>query len=173
MPFHHLAFATRDLEGTHRFYSEAMGFDLAKVEAAKTPAGGWAKHLFYDAGDGEFIAFWDLHDDSIPKNFSPSISQGLGLPPWVNHVAFQARGPGDLEARKKRWLAKGHTVSEVDHGWCRSVYTVDPNGILIEFCANTRALGEKDRAEAQRLLRDPSPPLGAPGSVQVFRPEKG
>ena len=27
---------------------------------------------------------------------------------------------------------------EIDHGWCRSVYTVDPNGIMVEFCVTTK-----------------------------------
>ena len=31
MGFHHVAFATNDLEATHRFYSEAMGFTLVKA----------------------------------------------------------------------------------------------------------------------------------------------
>ena len=36
MGIHHMAFATRDAEATHRFYSEAMGFELVKVEVGKT-----------------------------------------------------------------------------------------------------------------------------------------
>src|SRR2546421_509771 len=31
MAFHHVALATRDLEATHRFYTEAMGFELVKA----------------------------------------------------------------------------------------------------------------------------------------------
>jgi len=27
--------------------------------AAPAPEGGWARHLFYDTGDGTCIAFWD------------------------------------------------------------------------------------------------------------------
>jgi len=42
--------ATRDVEATHRFYTEAMGFELMKVEVGKTD-GGWAKHLFYSTGE--------------------------------------------------------------------------------------------------------------------------
>ena len=35
--------------------------------------------------------FWDLHDDAeIPAEFDTAISTGLGLPAWVNHVAFDA-----------------------------------------------------------------------------------
>ena len=33
MAFHHVAITTKDLDATHRFYTEAMGFDLVKVEA--------------------------------------------------------------------------------------------------------------------------------------------
>jgi catechol 2,3-dioxygenase-like lactoylglutathione lyase family enzyme len=121
MAFHHLAFAFFNDTATTEIYTEAMGFDLIKVEAGKTPSGGWAKHLFYSIGDGECIAFWDLHDDTISADFSPAVSEGLGLPMWVNHVAFKARDLDDIERRKKRWLEHGLIVSEVDHGWCVSM----------------------------------------------------
>ena len=157
MGFHHTAFATRDLEGTHRFYSEAMGFELVKVVVGPTPDGGWAKHLFYETGKDEYIAFWDLHDPTIKAAWSPAISTGQGLPIWVNHLAFRATDLSDIDVRKQRWLTHGHTVSEIDHGWCTSIYTVDPNGILVEFCTTTQAMTAHDREEAMRLLRDPNP----------------
>ena len=64
MAFHHVAITTKDLDETHRFYTEAMGFELAKVEAQPTPTpeDGWARHLFYDTGNGEMLAVWDIHD---------------------------------------------------------------------------------------------------------------
>ena len=73
MGFHHVAIATRDLQATHRFYSEAMGFELAKVVAGKSPEGGWAKHAFYRTPGGDLIAFWDLHDAGLPEDWSPAI----------------------------------------------------------------------------------------------------
>ena len=57
MAFHHVAVATRDLEATHRFYSDAMGFELVRVETIPYMEKGWARHLFYDTGNGELIAF--------------------------------------------------------------------------------------------------------------------
>ena len=67
MPFSHIALATSDIEATHRFYTGPMGFRLAKVVAAPTPGDtGWARHVFYDCGEGEYIAFWDIHDATIP-----------------------------------------------------------------------------------------------------------
>jgi catechol 2,3-dioxygenase-like lactoylglutathione lyase family enzyme len=172
MGFHHTAFATRDLQATHKFYSEAMGFELVKVVAAPTPDGGWAKHLFFETGTDEYIAFWDLHDDTLPATWSPAISTSQGLPIWVNHLAFRATDLADIEARKQRWLAHGHTVSEIDHGWCTSIYAVDPNGILVEFCTTTQAMTAKDREEARRLLADPNPPLEVPPQVKIHHPSQ-
>ena len=89
MAFHHVAITTRDLDATHAFYTEVMGFELVRVEAAPTPEAGesgegWARHLFYDTGDGQCLAIWDLHDpEHLPTEFDPSISRALG-PPTVD-----------------------------------------------------------------------------------------
>jgi hypothetical protein len=69
-------------------------------------------------------------------------------------------------------LTHGHTVREIDHGWCTSIYTVDPNGILVEFCTTTQAMTAADEAEALRLLKDPHPPLDTPPNVIVHEPQK-
>jgi len=172
MGFHHTAFATRDLKATHDFYGEVMGFELVKIVVAPTEHGGWAKHAFYETGKDEYIAFWDLHDDSLPKDWSAAISTGQGLPLWVNHLAFRASDLGDLDTRKQRWLDGGFTVHEIDHGWCRSIYTVDPNGILVEFCTTTRAMTQADKEEALRLLKDPKPPLEQPPPVIMHKAKK-
>lgn len=161
MGFHHVALATRDLEATHRFYTEAMGFELVKVVAAPIEGGqGWAKHLFYDTGGDGLIAFWDLHDETLPA-FDPAISTAVGLPPWVNHLAFHAE-PEELEQRIERWTGLGIDVAEVDHGFCRSIYAMDPNGTMVEWCADTRPLNDDDRREALALVFDPAPPLEVP-----------
>ena len=55
MGFHHLALATRDVKGTHAFYTQAMGFELVKVVAGATPTEGWSKHFFYETGDGQLM----------------------------------------------------------------------------------------------------------------------
>jgi catechol 2,3-dioxygenase-like lactoylglutathione lyase family enzyme len=172
MGFHHVAVATRDLAATHRFYSGPMGFTLVKVVAGKTE-GGWSKHLFYETEGNGLIAFWDLHDETVPKEFDPAISTGLGLPIWTNHIAFDARDLPDLEARKKRLLDHGIDVMEVDHGWCTSIYARDPNGIMVEFCTTTQAFTASDHEEAARLLGDPNPPLeSSPRPVLHRSPHK-
>jgi catechol 2,3-dioxygenase-like lactoylglutathione lyase family enzyme len=157
MAFHHVAIATRDLDATHRFYRDAMGFELVRVEAMPYADAGWARHLFYDTGNGEMLAIWDLHDVNLP-DFDPAISTGLGLPSFVNHIAFAASFD-ELDAKRDRWLEHGCDVVRIDHGWCTSVYANDPNGIMVEFCATTRVFTADDHREAQELLATAVPPL--------------
>lgn len=169
MGFHHLAIATRDLEANHAFYTEAMGFTLERTNVAPTEGGGWARHVFYDTGNGEMIAFWDLHDPTI-GDFDPSISQGLGLPQWTNHIAFNAPTIDDLAAARQRWQDHGHHVYEIDHGWCTSIYTTDPNGIMVEFCTTTAAATDADRTNALRLLREATPEFEAAPTGTLYSP---
>lgn len=173
MPYHHLAVATRDMPATHIFYSEAMGFDLVKVEVASTPQGGWAKHFFYDTGQGELMAFWELHDDELPSEFETGLSRAAGLPEWVNHVAFQADDMAAIEAAKKRWLEHGYDVLEIDHNWCHSVYATDPGGTLVEFCVTTGVFSQQDRELALRAVHDDDLPRAAPPAKILVHKAEG
>lgn len=170
MGYHHLALAVRDMAAIHAFYTRAMGFELVKVEAGATPESrGWAKHFFYDTGDGTLMAFWELHDDSMPQAFETGISRAVGLPDWVNHIAFHARDLEEIAVRKQRWLDCGYDVAEIDHRWCHSVYTVDPNGTLVEFCTTTGAFDAEDREKALRALTSDDLELVEPKSVHFHK----
>ena len=133
MAFNHLAIAVRDLEANHRFWTEAMGFRLA--DAFDVPTGvaeGWARHVFYDTGDGTQLSLLHLHDESIPE-FDPALSTGLGLPGWVNHLAFDAEDADALDRAMARWHDHGLDVIRMDHGRSLSIYAEDPNGNTVEF----------------------------------------
>lgn len=169
MGYHHLAFASRDMQATHHFYAEVLGFELVKAVAAPTDRpGGWAKHLFYAIGEhdgsenaGALIAFWELHDERM-EGKDTAISTGLGLEAWVNHVAFAADGLDDIARRRSQWLDAGIDVMEIDHGFCTSIYTMDPNGILVEFCTDTAPYSQADRDRALDVLRSDDPELEPP-----------
>jgi catechol 2,3-dioxygenase-like lactoylglutathione lyase family enzyme len=156
MSFHHVAIVTRDLEASHRFYSEALGFELRNVDVIPFGEAGWARHLFYDTGDGPMLALWDIHDDALGE-YRTAISTGLGLPNFVNHIAFTAADLDDLDVRKDRLVAHGHDVARIDHGWCVSIYADDPSGNMMEFCTTTRVLDENDRNLAHELLAATAP----------------
>ena len=166
MGYHHLAIATKDTKANHDFYTKAMGFSLDHCEAGPTQEGGWVKHFFYNTGDGSMIAFWEMHIEEYPaESYNTSIADGLGLPHWTNHIAFSAKDLSELEEHRKRWVEYGCEVRQLDHRWCRSIYTEDPNGIMVEFCADTTGLTQKERDEAEQLLFDPDPPQQGPPQV--------
>ena len=171
MAVHHVALATHDLEATHRFYTELMGFELAKVVAGPTPEGGWAKHVFYETGEPGrgMIAFWELHVDSL-RDFPTDLNRSLGLPDWVNHVAFDAPTLEALAEHRKRWQADGRTVLELDHGFCTSIYTNDPNGILVEFCCTTRDFTADERRFAAEHVAAASVEYEAAPAATVHEP---
>ena len=169
MGFHHVAITTRDADATHAFYTEVMGFGLVRVEAAAGAEGGWERHLFYDTGNGECLAVWELHDNpSVPDEFDPSISRGLGLPTWTNHLAFAVDDLPALVDRRDRWRAQGFDVLQIDHRWCTSIYIDDPNGIAVECCCTTRAFTDADALEADTRRRAAQPTLDTPAAPEVY-----
>jgi catechol 2,3-dioxygenase-like lactoylglutathione lyase family enzyme len=169
MGIHHVAIATRDVKANHEFYTAAMGFRLLKVEVGRAGKDGFAKHLFYDTGGGGMIAFWDMHDPDLGDEWSPAIATGLGLPGWSNHLAFDAEDEVDLEARLQRWLDHGLNCWEIDHGWCKSIYVMDPNDIMVEFCVTTGELTAQDAEAALGLLEQEQPELGPPPAVKIHK----
>ncbi len=169
----HIALAVKDVAASHRFYTEAMGFELVKTEVM-AKGGGFARHLFYSTGSAadQMMALWDLSNVPGHEQIRTDISRDLGFDEYTNHIAFTVEDLDGLEACKQRWLGLGHSVVEIDHGWVSSIYTSDPDGITVEFAVVTRPPGEADRAEALALLADPAPPLNAHKPlVEVFRPD--
>jgi catechol 2,3-dioxygenase-like lactoylglutathione lyase family enzyme len=112
--FHHVAITTKDLSATHRFYSEAVGFVLAKVDVLDNPFGGWMRHAMYDTGDGSLLAVIEFNDDSMGE-YRTDLSAGLGLPSFANHIAFAAHDLDDLEQRRLRLLEHGYGCVVMDH----------------------------------------------------------
>jgi catechol 2,3-dioxygenase-like lactoylglutathione lyase family enzyme len=153
---HHIAFGTRDAEATYDFYGRRLGLALVHTENHLSGR-GWFKHFFFDVGNGEYLGFFAFENVGEKAGYRTDISTGLGLPPWINHVAFNVEGVAALEQLKARCRANAVAIEgEMDHGWCRSIYLRDPNGILVEFTATTDAAAfAMTEDEALRLLRLP------------------
>ena len=160
--------ATTDLAATHRFYTEAMGFTLVHVEDGATDApDGWFHHALYDTGDGTLMAFMEVHDDRC-VDFDPAISRGLGLPSWVNHIAFGVDDLDALDAAQLRWLACGQDVVKMRHSHGTSIYTEDPNGNTIEWACDTLAFSHEERVAASTRLVADDLPRDAPTDMEFF-----
>jgi catechol 2,3-dioxygenase-like lactoylglutathione lyase family enzyme len=171
MGYHHLALAARDINAIHDFYEGVMGFELVKAEVGPSPAGGWAKHFFYQMeDDSKFIAFWEMHDMPGTQGFESNISKAAGLPDHINHIAFDVANLDDLQRRKQQWLDAGCDVMEIDHNWCHSIYTKDPNDNLVEFCLTTGAFTDADRVAAIAQLSSDAPQFSkGPASIEQFK----
>jgi len=158
MGFNHIAVTVKDIEATHDFYTEAMGFELVKVEV-NPQNGGFARHVFYSTGSAtdSLMAFWDVANVPGSENPRTDLNRDLGLDPMMNHFAFQADDSEDMERHKQRWLDFGRDVLEIDHGWIHSIYTEDPDGNVVEFARLTKPFTEDDAKEAHELLRATSP----------------
>ena len=128
---HHFAWRCKDAEETRAFYEDLLGMPLAHIIRAETvPSTGEHcpyVHLFFQMADNSYVAFFDLGDDT-PALPSPN------TPAWVNHFAMKVESLQVLDNFKRRLQDAGVEVLGVtDHGFVRSIYFFDPNGIRLEF----------------------------------------
>lgn len=151
---HHVAYATRDPEATYAFYTGKLGMPLVHAEN-HLQGDGFFRHFFFDMGNGDYLAFFAIEGVGESDDYRTDISTGAGLPVWVNHIAFRLDTEQELDDMIARLRERGvEHMQELDHGWCRSVYIVDPNGIMVEFCVTTDAEAfAQTEEEALRLLR--------------------
>ncbi len=132
---HHVAFRCRDAAQTHDFYTRVLGLKSAGgVLVNGIPGSGHEEpylHIFFDAGRGNHIAFFDSPDDATAEWFAVKDSFDM-------HVAIEVEDAAALEAVRQRIQAAGVRVSPaLDHGFVRSIYLYDPNGIQVEFTMKT------------------------------------
>jgi catechol 2,3-dioxygenase-like lactoylglutathione lyase family enzyme len=153
---HHVAYATRDLEATYAFYTGKLGMPLLRTENHRQ-GDGYFWHFFFGMGGGEALAFFEVHDVGELPDYRTDVSHGVGFPVWVNHIAFRLDTLEELEAMTKTMHSRGiDEIAQVDHGWATSIYTTDPNGIMVEFCVTTDAAEfAQTEQEALRLMRQP------------------
>lgn len=128
---HHSAFRCRDAEQTRAFYEDLLGLPLAAVVAEdKEPGTGKLHpfvHLFFRLPDGNFFAFFDAPGSASEEKFAP-------VHGFDRHVAFEAADETGLKAWQDKLNAAGcPCFGPVDHGFVRSVYFQDPNGIPLEI----------------------------------------
>ena len=156
MSYHHLALAAKDMAAIHEFYEVIMGFELVKVEIAPVAGGGWGKHFFYrmEGDDSKFIAFWELNDTPGQEAHVYDLNEAAKTPQGTNHYSFSVDTQEELQSWRKKWNAAGLDVLEIDHNWCHSVYTRDPNDNMVEFCLTTGSFSDVDRQRALAALEE-------------------
>ncbi len=158
----HVGLSTLNMDKTRAFYEDTLGFKAVRCDTIKVAEGGAIRHVFFDTGQGQLLAFMEARGvPGVPVEYDAGINRGLGVPEAFYHFAFEAGTPEVLEAKRAQLIAKGVKVTPVvDHEWCKSIYFRDPNGLLLEYCAYTRALNDDDARMQVRFemsLAGPSP----------------
>lgn len=152
---HHFAFRCRDAEQTRWFYEDVLGLKLAiAFEEIKDFGENIGRprsfmHLFFEMGDGNYIAFFDEPDVSTPQHFDRKDSFDV-------HIALEAENYQALLAWQKRINSMGKScLGPIDHGFVQSVYMYDPNGLQVEITCraeNHLALAQQKQAVARSTL---------------------
>ena len=151
---YHFAYPCRDAEETRHFYEDILGVPLVNcMLSERVPSTGEETpyaHFFFELGDGSDIAFFDLGRGEMPEP-SPN------TPAWVQHFAMETDSVESVMAMRARLQSFGvEVLGPVDHGFVRSIYFFDPNGLRLEIAARTEQPGflEKARAEAHATLQE-------------------
>jgi catechol 2,3-dioxygenase-like lactoylglutathione lyase family enzyme len=123
----HLALVTENMDATVRYYHGVLGARL--VATIGTPG---FRHYFFEIGAGNTVAFFEYADNPAVPFAKPA-----GIPdaraPQFDHVSFDVPDEAALVALQARLTANGCEVTPVvDHGFVRSIYFTDPNGIALE-----------------------------------------
>jgi len=144
--FSHLGLSTLDMDKTRAFYENVLGFKAVRCDLIPVKEGGRIRHVFFDTGRDQLMAFMEARGvEGIPAEYDTSISRGLGVPPAFYHFAFEAGSEAGLDQKRQELKDKGIEVTEVvDHGWAKSIYFNDPNGLMLEYCCLTREFNEDD-----------------------------
>jgi catechol 2,3-dioxygenase-like lactoylglutathione lyase family enzyme len=142
---HHMSFIAKDIEATHKFYTEMLGFKLVRaVVEEKFPDGQAGRHLraSYALANGSTIDFVEFKE-KWPEKFRPQFK--------YRHYAFEVEGAETFEywqARLKKMGVQFH--GPIDHdGVFHSIYFFDPNLIFMEITRHVQPLGPKLQAEAE------------------------
>jgi catechol 2,3-dioxygenase-like lactoylglutathione lyase family enzyme len=123
----HLALVTTDMDATVRFWHGVLGARL--VTTLATPA---FRHYFFEIGPGDTVAFFEyigFEMDTFAKPAGVPYAQASQF----DHLSMDLADEDALIRLRDRLKEHGCEVTDVvDHGFIRSIYFSDPNGIALE-----------------------------------------
>lgn len=130
---HHTAYVTKDMETTRKFYEEVIGLPLIATWSESDELFGAVRtycHCFFGLGDGGALAFFQFANPQDQEEFGPK----MPFSPF-HHIALNvdAETQKAIEERIKLAGYKPPQIFVLEHGYCRSVYITDPNGMILEF----------------------------------------
>jgi len=150
---HHNAFVAKDLEKTRAFYEDVIGLPLVATWCETDHLFGKDRtycHCFFGLGDGSALAFFQFADAEDQAQFGPSLPESP-----FNHIALNVDGEtqAEIEGRITKAGIQPPNTYVLEHGYCRSVYVKDPDGLILEFTTDDPRAAAGD-AERQAKAHD-------------------
>jgi glyoxylase I family protein len=133
---HHNAYVAKDLEKTRQFYEDIVGMPLVATWCEKTMLFGKERtycHCFFGLEDQSALAFFQFADADDQKEFGPELPVS-----GFRHIALNVN-----QAQQDALLQKIKDIKYdenryyfLEHGYCHSLYILDPDDLIVEFCVD-------------------------------------
>ncbi len=156
---HHTAYVSSNLEATRHFYEDIIGLPLLATWCESDELFGKERtycHCFFGMADGSALAFFQFAEADDQKQFGPKMPDSP-----FHHIAMlvDADTQAGIEKRLREAQYTEPGMYVLEHGYCRSLYVVDPDGMICEFTVDhpdaekINAIRAKDaHSELQRWL---------------------
>ena len=152
---HHHAYVVKDQEANRRFFEDVLGIPLVATWCEKSWRAEIGReiaycHTFFGLADGSALAFFQFADPEVyalTQAEKPKIGSHY-------HIALKV-GEETYAELKRRLSRAGEKFRETDHGYCKSIYTTTPDGMILEFTCDPADAAEIDamrRADAHSEL---------------------
>ena len=138
------------MRATCQFYEQLIGLPLEATWCEADELFGKLRtycHCFFGLADGSALAFFQFAEDGDQAEFGPK------MPPTpFHHIALRVDA-ATQDAVARRLAEAGYEAPRtyvLEHGYCRSLYVEDPNGMIVELTADAPAAIAPDVVEAKR-----------------------
>lgn len=153
---HHNAYVTADMEATRHFYEDLIGMPLVATWCEADELFGKERvycHCFFGLADDSALAFFQFANPQDQKLFGPKMP-----PSPFYHIALNCDAKTQTAVQKRLETAgyKDPNLYVLEHGYCKSLYATDPNGMILELTVDHPAAARgagKRRASARAELK--------------------
>ena len=150
------AYVVKDQEANRRFFEDILGIPLVATWCEKSWRAEIGReiaycHTFFGLADGSALAFFQFAD---PEDLRADPGREAEDRQPLPHRVEGRRG--DLRRAESAGSTRaGERFRETDHGYCKSIYTTTPDGMILEFTCDPADAAEIDamrRADAHSEL---------------------
>jgi catechol 2,3-dioxygenase-like lactoylglutathione lyase family enzyme len=153
---HHNAAVVRDHEVNRRFFEDLLGIPLVATWCESNYSAEMQRqidfcHTFFGLADGSALAFFQFADPAMYERCIAEKPAEIGR---YDHIALKV-DEETYDGLKARLGKAGEKFRETNHGYCKSIYTTSPDGLIVEFTADppdADRIAERRAADAHSEL---------------------